>query len=139
MLIGLAAPHSSGDYWTIPFGKADIDRIPGVLIHAQMISQMLSAVLDQRPLLWVWSAWVETLWITGWAVIGGVLVWQFRRLEFLGLAGGTAIATLIGLCQVLIISGGWIPLAPPAIALLLTSTSVALLTATANKSKIHHD
>lgn len=139
VLIGLAAPHSSGDYWTTPFGKADIDRIPGVLIQAQLVSQILSAVLDQRPLLWVWSTWAETIWSAGWAVIGGVLAWQFRRLKFLSLAGAIAIATLVGLCQVWLIQGGWIPLAPPALALLLTSTSVALLTATSAQPKTHHD
>lgn len=137
VLVGIAAPHSSGDYWTTPFGKADTDRIPGVLIHAQMISQLLSAVLDRRPLLWVWAAWSETIWIAGWAVIGGVLAWQFRRLEFLILAVGIAIGILIVLCQIFLIQGGWIPLAPPIIALLLTSTSVALLTATA-KPEIPH-
>ncbi|MBW4691965.1 MAG: CHASE2 domain-containing protein [Lyngbya sp. HA4199-MV5] len=138
VLIGIAAPHSSGDYWTTPFGKADIDRIPGVLLHAQMISQMLSAVLDRRPLLWVWATWIEPLWIAGWAIIGGVLAWQFRRLGFLILAVGIAIGILIGLCQVCLIQGGWIPLAPPIVALLITSTSVALLTATA-KPKTPHD
>ncbi|NJP11462.1 MAG: CHASE2 domain-containing protein [Leptolyngbyaceae cyanobacterium RU_5_1] len=139
VLIGIAARHSSGDYWTTPFGKGDTDRIPGVLIHAQMISQILSAVLDQRPLLWVWSVWIETLWIAGWAVIGGGLAWQFQRLEFLGFAGGIAVGILIGLCQVLLIQGGWIPLAPSAIALFMSSISVALLTASADKPKIHHE
>ena len=139
VLVGIAAPHSSGDYWTTPFGKADTDRIPGVLIHAQMISQIISTVLDRRPLLWVWTAWIETIWIAGWAVIGGMLAWQFRRLAFLILAVGIAIGILIVLCQVLLSQGGWIPLAPPIIALLTTSTSVALLMATSTKPKIPHD
>ncbi len=139
VLIGIAAPHSSGDYWTTPFGKADTDRIPGVLIHAQMISQIISTVLDRRPLLWVWAAWMEPIWIAGWAVIGGMLAWQFRRLAFLILAVGIAISILIALCQVLLSQGGWIPLAPPIIALLTTSTSVALLMATSTKPKIPHD
>ena len=139
VLVGIAAPHSSGDYWTTPFGKADTDRIPGVLIHAQMISQIISTVLDRRPLLWVWTAWIETIWIAGWAVIGVMLAWQFRRLAFLILAVGIAIGILIVLCQVLLSQGGWIPLAPPIIALLTTSTSVALLMATSTKPKIPHD
>jgi CHASE2 domain-containing sensor protein len=137
VLIGIAAPHSSGDYWTTPFGKADTDRLPGVLIHAQMISQMLSAVLDRRPLLWVWTAWIETLWIAGWAVIGGVLAWQFRRFEFLILAEGIAIGVLMILCQLVLIQGGWIPLVPPLIALLMTSTAVALLTTTSAQPESH--
>ncbi|MBD2037011.1 CHASE2 domain-containing protein [Leptolyngbya sp. FACHB-321] len=139
VLIGIAAPHSSGDYWTTPFGKADTDRVPGVLIHAQMISQILSAVLDQRPLLWVWSTWVETIWLAGWALMGSALAWQFRRLEFLILTVGMAIGILIVLCQICLIQGGWIPLAPPIIALLMTSTAVALLTATLVKPELSHD
>ncbi|QFS51520.1 CHASE2 domain-containing protein [Nostoc sphaeroides] len=48
-------------------------KIVPVWVHAQMISQILSAVEDQRPLLRVWSAWEDVLWICGWSLVGSYL------------------------------------------------------------------
>ena len=37
-----------------------------VTLQAQMVSQIISAALDDRPLLWVWKSWQEIAWIYGW-------------------------------------------------------------------------
>ncbi|MEH2248107.1 hypothetical protein [Nostoc sp.] len=34
-------------------------------MQAQMVSQVLSAVLDKRSILHVWSWWGDILWICG--------------------------------------------------------------------------
>jgi CHASE2 domain-containing sensor protein len=124
VLIGITAP-SVKDYFFTPYseGKTYYQQMPGVVAHAQMVSQMLSAVLDGRPLLWVWPWWGEMLWIWGWSLLGGLLFWRsplFVRL------GAVAIALLILslLCFVLLIQGGWIPLIPSALALVFTGGSV---------------
>ncbi len=90
-----------------------------------MVSQIVSAVLDKRPLLWVWPQWGEALWVWGWSLLGGAIAWRCRSLLHLGLAGGVAVGVLYGFCFVLITRGGWVPLVPSAIALVTTSGSVA--------------
>ncbi|MGI0493922.1 CHASE2 domain-containing protein [Alkalinema pantanalense CENA528] len=54
---------------------------PGVEIHANLTSQLLSSALNQRPLFKTWSEPWEMLWIGGWAIVGALLVWQQRSLQ----------------------------------------------------------
>jgi CHASE2 domain-containing sensor protein len=126
ILIGSVAP-SAGDYWSTPYGAGSSKQIFGVLVHAHMVSQILSNVLDGRPLLWVWSGGGEFAWIACWAIIGGFIAWRFSRLIIMGTAVLISVIILIGLCWVLLNYGGWIPLASPAIALFLTNGTVVIL------------
>lgn len=139
VLIGVAAPFSGGDYWQTPYGKARTEQVPGIVLHAQMVSQILSAVLDKRPLLWVWSFWVEGLWVAGWAIAGGALSWALRRrMVWLGVGETIAIIIVGGICWIVLIQGGWIPLFPPVIALLLASSGVLFISSSDIKAW-HHD
>ncbi|WP_341525415.1 CHASE2 domain-containing protein [Nostoc sp. UHCC 0302] len=99
-------------------------EISGVLVDAHMVSQILSAVLDKRPLLQVWSLWVEVVWIWGWSLAGGLLAWRFQHLLYLALAGGIAIAVLYLVCLGLLISGVWVPFVPAVIGLVITGGSI---------------
>lgn len=121
VLIGVTAP-SRNDYFATPYSRGQKD-MPGVSLQAQMISQILSAVLDHRPLLWVWSEWSETLWIWSWSFFGGLLFWCFRAWLRLALVA-IALFILYGLCCNLLIRGGWVPLIPPALALVSTGICV---------------
>ena len=62
VLIGVTA-RSAGDYLPTPYGVSSKDKQAGVMIHAHMTSQILSAVQDHRPLLWSWSPLGEMIWI----------------------------------------------------------------------------
>ena len=126
VVVGVTNP-SSGDYWSTPYGTEFSRRLPGVFIHAQMASQILSTVLDQRPLLWVWSQWGDALWVGLWTFGGGILSWRFQRLSSLGLALSVATGTLTGICFLLLLQGGWIPLIPAITSLLTTSSSVTYI------------
>jgi CHASE2 domain-containing sensor protein len=127
ILIGVTTP-SSGDFWSTPYGAGPSDKIPGVFIQAQMVSQILSAVLNQRPLLWVWPGWGEMLWIWGWSIAGGILALVFYRPTHLRLAGSAVLGTLSGLCFVLFTQGGWVPIVPSMLALVVTGGTVAYIT-----------
>lgn len=118
VLIGTTA-RSFKDYLPTPYRneQGEYKEIPGVMFHAQMTSQLISAVLDGRPLLWSLPVWAEMLWIGGWAILGGLLAFYLQRFALLSLASGTAIALLYGICLVLLVRlGCWLPLVPPAIA-----------------------
>ncbi len=124
VLIGMTAP-SSGDFFATPYGKSFPQRVPGVFVHAQMVSQMLSAVLDHRPLLWVWSPWVEVLWIGSGSILGGLIAWKFRHAKGFIIAIILSSVVVIGGCYCLLIWGGWVPLVPMLGAVWLTAGGVA--------------
>jgi CHASE2 domain-containing sensor protein len=126
VLIGVDEPLG-GDIWSTPYGNEFSSRLPGIMIHAQMVSQILSAVLDNRPLLWVWGLPYEILWIEGWAVVGGILAYQYRRLWGWATAIGITSVSLSGICLMVLLQGGWVPLIPTLIALVITSTTVTLI------------
>lgn len=126
VLIGVTDRSSYPDYLPTPFGQQPGQEMPGVLVQAQMVSQILSAVLDQRPLLWFWPQWGDVLWIWGWSLVGGILAWRFCSLLHLGLVVGVTLGALYGLCLGIITQSGWVPLVPSALALVATSSGVAV-------------
>jgi CHASE2 domain-containing sensor protein len=128
VLIGTTANTKTfRDYFTTPYTREPDGRIPGVMLHAQMVSQLLSAALEGRPLLWTGALWMETLWIGAWSLLGGLLALYLRQIAVLGLATGVAIATLFSICLVSLIQFGyWMPLLPTAIAT-VGSTTILLV------------
>ena len=125
ILIGTTAP-SFKDYFATPFSNGSRSgEMPGIIVQAHMTSQILSTVLDGRPLLWWFPIWGEVLWIWGWSIIGG-LIWQYRLPVQLVLASGIALIFLYGVCFVLLLQGGWVPLVPGAIALIGTVSSMVV-------------
>jgi adenylate cyclase len=101
--------------------------MPGVMIHAQATSQILSAVLDGRPLIWYWPLVGEMLWILGWAIVGGAIAWAVRKTLLFLLLEVAALGALATLCYLLFLESGWVPVVPPAIALLGSAIGVILV------------
>ncbi|MEB3828085.1 CHASE2 domain-containing protein [Phormidium sp. CCY1219] len=121
-LIGVTASSTSPKSFVTPHTVAQSPsaEIPGLMLQAQMVSQILSAVLDGRPLIGVWFWWGETIWIALWSAVGGVIFWGIRGpLRTVG-AIATAIAVLYALCFLLFLQGTWVPLIPPALALVIS-------------------
>jgi len=129
VLIGVTAP--SGDYWATPYGVQGQNKTAGVFIQAQMTSQLISAVLDGRPLIWVWPQWGEAVCVIVAAVGGGMgvmlLNWKGKSVRFVLLyvlsAGG-----LIAVAWAVLVAGGWLPIVPVLLALgggALSQTPVA--------------
>ncbi|MBD2511673.1 CHASE2 domain-containing protein [Nostoc muscorum FACHB-395] len=129
VLIGTSA-ESFHDYWSTPYSASQwsYNQMPGVMLQAQMVSQILSAVLDNRPLLWMLPKWGEFIWVWGWSLIGGIIVWQFRSWLRLGLAGVTTVCVLYGVCFAALIQGAWIPLVPSVLVLIVSGCSVIIYT-----------
>lgn len=113
----------NADSYNTPLGQ-----LPGVVVHGQMVSQLVSAAQENRKLLWWWPVWAETLWIGLWALVGGLVVRQLVRLRFLAAGAATALVVLVGLSYaVLTFAGGWLPLVPALGAGLGTAGLVAYL------------
>ncbi len=124
VFIGYVTPQAGDDFYT-PYSQAQRDdqKMPGVTIHAQSTSQMLSAVFDQRPLIWAWPDAIAGLWIWLWSLSGGLLAWHIRQPWRLSLAGLGAAGTLYVICFGAMLQGGWLPLVPAVLALGATASS----------------
>ena len=127
ILIGVTAT-GTGDFWATPYRAARKEKVPGVFIQAQMTSQILSAVLDKRSLIWVWNWTGETFWIWMWSLVGGLSVtWVLRSEEGVkpfplrrAAICTIGLGTLTGVSFVFLTQGGWIPLIPAGITFTLT-------------------
>ena len=135
VLVGYIAPVARDSVDT-PFGK-----MAGVWLHAHMVSQLLSAVLDQRPLIQALPQtpgfqWGAGLWIWGWSLLGGAISgglllgrthlrqssWFIGGiLAFSGLSWG-----LLSLCVMAMINGVWLPLIPAVLSAFMTASLVVL-------------
>ena len=87
--------------------------VPGVELHANLVSQLLSSVYEQQPVFRSWAEPVEWLWIVVWSGVGAVLGWRVRSLAlWLGAISVAGLGlTLIGYGALLV--GWWIPVVPP--------------------------
>jgi len=103
-------------------------RMPALFIHAQIASQLISTVLDGRPLIWYWRDWAELIWVWGWSLLGGIIAWRWRNPLLLLAVGGTTLLGLVGICVALFLQGGWIPLVPSGLALVISSICVITYT-----------
>ena len=126
VLIGHSSDTARDNFQT-PLGK-----LPGVWVHAHQVSHILSAAIDERPLLWVlpqWGdfQWGDWLWVWVWAATGGsLLAIRWRSPLYLILAAGAAVLILHQVCLIFLAFGGWLPLVPAAMSLLLAGGASAL-------------
>ncbi|MEL7227545.1 MAG: CHASE2 domain-containing protein, partial [Cyanobacteria bacterium J06576_12] len=115
VLIGYTAPITK-DYFETPYGI-----MPGIWIHAHMVSQLIGAVLDDRPLIqalpqWRNFQWGDLLWILAWGGLGGYVGTAFKQ-PLRWLLTIVAITLLLyGVCWGALVYGLWLPLVPSALA-----------------------
>jgi CHASE2 domain-containing sensor protein/tRNA A-37 threonylcarbamoyl transferase component Bud32 len=125
VLIGITAP-SLNDLLYTPYstGQQRFERTPGIVIHGQIASQLLSTVLDGRPLFGFWPEWGEVVWIWIWAITGGILVRIVRHPAQQLLTEVGAISLLLGISVFLFFGSGWIPVVAPTLGLIASATGV---------------
>lgn len=86
--------------------------MPGVVLQAHAISQILSAVLDGRPILKTWPSLAEYLWIVAWGV-AGIGLSRLIRVPLLHLTiVSFSSAGLFLMGYGLLLVGWWIPVVP---------------------------
>lgn len=120
VLIGLTAPSIKDFINTSAIANLQPPgKIYGVEFHAHVVSQIVSAVLDKRPVLKTWSQGWEYLWIVAW----GVLAIYLGRLTQSPLKNLVYVAAaslgLVGISYAFIIGGWWIPAAPALLILVI--------------------
>lgn len=116
VLIGVTAESLKDKFFTSY--TTDSTAVPaGVEVHALLTSQLLSAALDGRSLLYTWSELMEWVWIIVWSTIGAVIGWTASsprqtvlKVVLLGIA-------LCGGAYGFFLIGWWIIIVPPLLAL----------------------
>ena len=110
-------------------------RTAPVLIHAQIASQIISTVMDGRPLIWYWSEGLEILWLCGWSTIGTIVGWRMRHPFLLLVVGSASLAGLVVICTIVFFQSGWIPVIPPAIGFIMSGVSTMIYTTYQSQQK----
>lgn len=137
VLIGATA-QSLNDFFLTPFNSDPVQRVrpmPGVIVHAHIASQILSAALDHRTLLRSLPEPLEWAWVMFWSFSGAALTWQLIQSDLLrrsltpgwlvviGVAGGSGV--LMGTGFLAFLGGWWLPMAIPTMALGLAAFVMA--------------
>jgi adenylate cyclase len=92
--------------------------VPGSILHATQVDQLLRIAQSASPVPSVWSDGVESAWTLLWTLLGGIVGMLVRaplRLLFASLA---TLATLMALAAYAFFHALWIPLVPPLFGLL---------------------
>lgn len=123
IIIGVTDPTVEDNFYT-PYHQ----EIRGLFLHTQMVSQLLSAVKDQRAILWFSPLWLEISWIWLWSIVGGIIACYSRLLPLnLGIKITVAIISLNGICLVLLLTkGALLPLIPSVLTLVTTEGSIII-------------
>ncbi|MTJ08109.1 MULTISPECIES: CHASE2 domain-containing protein [unclassified Anabaena] len=122
ILIGYAGDSFKDSFFT-PY-SSDLLGLPepmnGVEIHANLTSQIISAAMENRPLIKNWSEPQEWLWIFLWSGIGATLTWKLRA-QNLTLPRTVSLiiaaAVLGSSTYIAFLSGWWLPIVPSILAL----------------------
>ncbi|NEZ57838.1 CHASE2 domain-containing protein [Leptolyngbyaceae cyanobacterium CCMR0082] len=129
VLIGITAYTSNEKFFTPYNIRSDTFHTSGVEIHTHMVSQILTAVLDKRPLPSSLSEIYEAAYITVLTVVSGLLIRHIFFYKFYVLC--TIFITILG---VLFLTHAlywaiwtyWIPLFAPALSLSMVNVVVAI-------------
>ena len=128
VLIGIAAPlTTSNDYWLTPDSATQPTakkQVPGVFIQAHGVSQLISAVLDKRPLLWLLPWWGEVLWIFAWCSLTVVINKSVRTRILVSTL--LILSCNLGVSYLLLLKGGWMPLIPSTIAIAIAGSATKI-------------
>ncbi|MEM8610622.1 MAG: CHASE2 domain-containing protein [Cyanobacteria bacterium P01_H01_bin.105] len=104
------------------------EEMAGITAHANIISQLLAAALDKRPLLHTWPEFYENLWGLMWALAGAGMAWWLKYLKYILIAGVTGLMALLMLCYGSFLAGWWLPLLPAGFSWSLSTLAFVMMT-----------
>ncbi|WP_404787104.1 CHASE2 domain-containing protein [Altericista sp. CCNU0014] len=129
VLIGTTA-DSLNDFFYTPYSSGLVgspERMAGVILQANILSQILSAALEGRSLLRVWPEPMEWLWVLAWAGVGAALGWRWRS----GLAIAFGVIATSGLSVAIVyvgfLLGWWLPAIPTLLAFWGTTATILII------------
>ncbi len=127
ILIGITSPSVKDFINTSAIDSLELPgKVYGVEFHAHVLSQIVSAVRDGRPVLKTWPDGWEYLWIVGWGILGislGLLI-QTPLKKFLYI--GVASIGLVGIGYIFLVDNWWIPVVPAMLVLIINGVVISI-------------
>jgi CHASE2 domain-containing sensor protein/class 3 adenylate cyclase len=123
IMIGVTAESIKDEFFT-PFTQNPNQTMKGVSLHGQMVSQIISTALDERPFLQAWHPLAEGFWLWFWSWLSSVLVWQFKKRLYLIIATVIALIILSGLSFYFFVQGWWLPFIPSLLVFIASLTVI---------------
>ncbi|WP_414569451.1 CHASE2 domain-containing protein [Nostoc sp. CCY 9925] len=129
VIIGITSP-SRKDFITtsaIESIQPATGQVYGLEIQAHAVSQIISAVLDSRPLLKTWQDGWEYIWIIAWGILGiaSARLTNSSLSNFLVIV--FASCSLVAVSYFLLIWGWWVPVVPTLLVLILNGIELTAL------------
>jgi CHASE2 domain-containing sensor protein len=118
VLIGVTA-KSVPDVHDTPIGE-----IRGLYLHGHVISQLISAVENNRSLIWWLPFWGDWLWIGFWSVGSGLMINLGKNYLERSLSMAGCVVVLTGVCWLILTQGGWLAWIPGIMAIAFTTTGI---------------
>ncbi len=101
-------------------------QVPGIELHAHIVSQLLRLALDGNSPVATPSKWQEWFWVLLWSAMGGMMGLRVRSPWRFSLCAASGLLLLALVAYLAFVRGWWIPLVPPGLAWL---TAAGVVTA----------
>lgn len=136
VLIGSTSSTVNGVFIT-PYTNQLSGRMSGVTVHANVISALISAALEGRPLMRVWPKPVEVMWIFLWTASGALIAGRWRyRSQISILLIGITVSSLVCSAYGIFLLGWWVPVAPAAFGIVLAAVGVSIISSRQMERKL---
>lgn len=114
VLIGSMALSSADIFYTT--GRYSKRQLPikfGVELHGEIASQIISTTLEDRPLIYAWPPWIESLLVIGMSIYSGHLTQRATKLwQRLTLIPSASLLVFVASYGALSFTGLWFPAVP---------------------------
>jgi diguanylate cyclase (GGDEF)-like protein len=127
ILIGAVAPSLNHLFFTPYSPRMEAQFLmPGVLLHAQIVSQLLDTGSGAAGLYTAPPPALETTWLLAWALLTALIIWQAQGSLSWLLAGLALPVALMGSVWMALSSRIWLPVAAPVVAMAVSAVAVAV-------------
>ena len=99
-------------------------EIRGLHLHGHVVSQLVSAVEDNRPLIWWLPFWGDWLWFGFWSFGSGLIISLGGNHSDRSLAITGCVIVLSSVCWLVLTQGGWLAWIPGVMAIAFTATGI---------------
>jgi adenylate cyclase len=130
VLIGIDAGSSNDTFATPIFSQRASEKVPGVLIHAQIVNQLLRAAIDGDKPTSSFRPWFSWLWMALGCAAGIVAGLYIRSHILFAFAVATGIALIVIAAWLCFLAGYWILVFGPVVVFLASSMLVKAYAAT---------
>ena len=125
VMIGSNAESLKDTFWTPHNGGLFFSQsgfTSGVEVQANFVSQIISAALDNRPLIQTWNEPLEYIWILIWSSIGAILAWKLKSSPVKStISMIIGVIILSGTAYIMLLYSWWIPVIPPMVSLIISN------------------